>query len=394
MRARAIDEVNRAATPLELLFDLTFVAAVAQLAARLAHDIAGGHAVGAVAPFLMVFFAIWWAWMNFTWFASAYDCDDLAYRLAAFVQMAGVLVLAAGTGRAFDHGDYTAVTGGYIIMRLGLLFLWLRAAVQHPLGRATSLRYVGGIMVLDVLWVGRLFLGDRGAVATFLVLAVLEMFVPWWAERRGPTSWHPHHIAERYALFTIILLGESVFASTNAVADVIDLIAGPQLMTVAGAGLTVVAALWWLYFSEPAGAGLARRRDWSYVWGYGHYLLFAALAALGAGLEVVVIASAGHAAHLHASGAVAAVAVPVAVALAMLELRKIPDTGERVRIGNTTVVALAALAGIVAAADQVGLTAALWLIAATATGLVVADVVGPTTSARRSAGRTSGRRRS
>src|SRR6478609_4964547 len=170
MCARAVDEVNRTATPLELLFDLTFVAAVAQLAARLAHATVDGHALSAVAPFLMVFFAVWWAWMNFTWFASAYDCDDVTYRLAAFVQMGGVLVLAAGIGRAFDHGDYAAVTLGYLIMRVGLLTLWIRAAIQHPAGRRTSLRYAGGIAVLEVLWLSRLALGDRAAVATFLVL--------------------------------------------------------------------------------------------------------------------------------------------------------------------------------------------------------------------------------
>ncbi len=376
MRARAIDEANRGATPLQLLFDLTFVAAVAQLAALLAHDILTGHATSAVGPFLMVFFAIWWAWMNFTWFASAYDCDDVVYRLAAIVQMAGVLVLAAGTGRAFEHGDYTAVTSGYLIMRLGLSFLWLRAAVQHPVRRPTSLRYVGGIVVLNLLWVGRLFLGDRGAVVTFLALAILELLVPWWAEQRGPTAWHPHHIAERYGLFTIILLGESLFASTNAVAGVVDLAGAPELVTVAAAGLAVVAALWWLYFSEPAGDGLANRRDWSYMWGYGHYPLFAALAALGAGLEVVVTSSAGHAAHLTVRGAVAAVAVPVAVALAMLELRKIPSAGEHLRLGSATLVALVALAAVIAAADVVGLIAALCLIAATVGAVVLADLVG------------------
>lgn len=79
----------------------------------------------------------------------------------------------------------------------------------RPVHRATSRRYVGGIVVLNLLWVGRLFLGGRGAVATFLALAILEQLVPWWAERRGSTAWHPHHIAERYGLFTIILLGES-----------------------------------------------------------------------------------------------------------------------------------------------------------------------------------------
>ncbi|MDF1605446.1 low temperature requirement protein A [Nocardioides sp. YIM 152315] len=265
MSARTVDEANRTATPMELLFDLTFVAAVAQLAARLAHATVDGHAPSAVAPFLMVFFAIWWAWMSFTWFASAYDCDDVPYRLAAFVQMGGVLVLAAGTGRAFDRGDYTAVTLGYLIMRVGLLGLWIRAAVQHPEGRGASVRYAGGVAALEVLWVARLALGEHAAGATFLALVVLELLVPVWSERHGPTSWHPHHIAERYALFTIILLGESVFASTTAVVAFVEHAADPELVAVSVSSLAIVAALWWLYFAVPAGAGLEAHRQWSFV---------------------------------------------------------------------------------------------------------------------------------
>ncbi len=96
MTARTVDEPHRAATPLELLFDLTFVVAVAALVTQLGHGVAEGHAAEAVGPFLQVFFAIWWAWMNFTWFASSYDTDDVPYRLLTLLQMGGVLVLAAG----------------------------------------------------------------------------------------------------------------------------------------------------------------------------------------------------------------------------------------------------------------------------------------------------------
>src|SRR4029079_2854084 len=197
-------------------------AAVAQLTGRLAHAITSGQARLAAGPFLMVFFAVWWAWMNFTWFASAYDCDDVPYRLAAFVQMGGVLVLAAGIGRAFDEGDYAVVTLGYLVMRVGLLSMWARAAVEHTAGRATALRYAVGVAGLQVLWLARLTLGHHAALTTFLLLVALELLVPVWAERSGGTSWHPHHIAERYSLFTIILLGESAFAGTTAVVAVVE----------------------------------------------------------------------------------------------------------------------------------------------------------------------------
>src|SRR5262245_46321601 len=103
MRSRLPEEEHRAATPLELFFDLVFVVAVAQAASRLHHGIAEAHIAESIISYMMVFFTIWWAWMNFTWFASAYDTDDVPYRLAVFVQITGALILAAGVPRAFDE---------------------------------------------------------------------------------------------------------------------------------------------------------------------------------------------------------------------------------------------------------------------------------------------------
>jgi low temperature requirement protein LtrA len=324
MRARATDEPHRASSPLELLFDLTFVVAVAAITAQLAHGIADGHGLEELPAFLQVFFAIWWAWMNFTWFASSYDTDDVPYRLLTMVQMAGVLVLAAGVPTAFEDGDYLAVTLGYLVMRVGLVAQWLRAAVEDPAGRRTALRYAGGISALQVLWVLRLLLAEAGVlpdgslVPVFLLLVVLELSVPRWAERARPTSWHPHHIAERYGLFTIILLGESVLAASNGATAAVEAggVSGP-LLAVALSALVLLFALWWLYFLEPSGEGLAASRDRSYLWGYGHYGIFAALAAVGAGLEVAVEA-AGHAVEASPVGIGYAVAAPVAVFLVLL----------------------------------------------------------------------------
>ena len=126
--SRGRGEEHRVASPLELFFDLCFVVAVAQAGVQLVHAIAEAHAAEGILNYAMVFFAIWWAWMNFTWFASAYDNDDVPYRLVTLVQMAGVLVLAAGVGRAFEDHDWSLVVLGYVIMRLAMTAQWLRAA--------------------------------------------------------------------------------------------------------------------------------------------------------------------------------------------------------------------------------------------------------------------------
>ena len=329
MTARATDEAHRVSSPLELLFDLTFVAAISQIAAQLAHAIEDGNALQQLVPYGMVFFAIWWAWMNFTWFASAYDTDDVPYRLLTLLQMGGVLVLAAGVPSAFDGSDFRYVTLGYFIMRIALVAQWVRAAVQHPEGRRTALRYAGGILVVQALWIARLAFPEGPQVALFLLLMVLELSVPPWAERTGKTSWHPHHIAERYGLFTIILLGESVLASTFGVQAVLGSGVTPGLVVIAASGLILLFTLWWIYFSKEAGTGLEQHRDRSFFWGYGHYFVFAALAALGAGFEAAVASTAVvepgatealFEAEHHASALALGfgVAIPVAVFLVLL----------------------------------------------------------------------------
>jgi low temperature requirement protein LtrA len=240
--------------------------------------------------------------------------------------MAGVLVLAAGVPAAFDHGHYGAVTFGYLIMRIGLVAQWVRAGIEDPAGRRTAFRYAAGIGLLQVGWLLRLLLDETGVlppsarVPAFAALALLELAVPRWAERAAPTAWHPHHIAERYGLFTIILLGESVLAATRGVAGALeeDEISSP-FVVIAVSGPVVPFALWWLYFLAPAGEGLGDRRHRSYRWGYGHYFLFSALAALGAGLEVAVEQSA-HDVHASPRAVCSAVAVPLTAFLAVLWL--------------------------------------------------------------------------
>jgi low temperature requirement protein LtrA len=298
MSSRDPDEVHRASTPLELFFDLTFVVAVAQAANTLHHQLVDGHGAEAMLGYPIVFFAIWWAWMNFTWFASAYDPDDAVYRVAVFVQMGGVLVFAAGVPRFLEDLDPSIAVVGYVIMRVGLIAQWLRAAASDPAGRACALRYAAGIFVCEIGWVV-LAVWARGGwwLAWAAPLTVMELAVPFWAERAQRTNWHPGHIGERYGLFTIIVLGEAVLSATVALQVALD--AGgslAELVKIAIGGMLVVSAMWWVYFDQPVEELLARARaafarhegSLSFVWGYGHYVVFASAAATGAGIAVAV----------------------------------------------------------------------------------------------------------
>jgi low temperature requirement protein LtrA len=375
MVGRDATDDTRVATPLELFFDLTFVVAVAQAGTALHHALAQGRVAHAIGAFPMIFFAIWWAWMNFTWFASAYDTDDVLYRLMVFIQMIGVLILAAGIPRAFEHNNFAIMTVGYVVMRLAMVSLWLRAAIGDSARRRCAMRYAIGISVVQVGWIARLALNATAGTVAFIVLVIAELAVPVWAEAAGRTTWHPRHMAERYGLFTIIVLGESILAATNGVQAAID---NDQrlsdLAPVIVGGLLIVFTMWWIYFAMPrerAAEALRvtfdARSGGAFGWGYGHYLVLGAAAATGAGLSVAIDHATG-AAQLTDRQTGATTTVPVAIYLVAVWL--IHRRYKRSRLHQyTTPAAVLLILGSTFTAEPV-LFAGILIAALLAVGLV------------------------
>jgi len=375
MTPRDPEEVHRVATPLELFFDLVFVVAIASAAAELHHGLSAGH-LDAIVGFVLVFFAIWWAWMNYTWFASAYDSDDVVFRLLTFTIMTGSLMLAAGVPDLFDDGQSGVVVAGYAVMRLGMVALWLRAAAAHPEGRRTALVYAVGITAVQLLWIARLLLHGNGLLlATFLLLVLAELSVPVLAERVGaPTPFHPHHVAERYGLFTIIVLGEVILASVQAIQGAIAApdaggTAGhaapapggggpsPQLWLLIVGGLLLVFSLWWLYFKRDHADLIGQGRRITWAFGYAHVVVFASVAAVGAGLASAVDVVEGEAVATPRAAALA-LAIPISLyALTLSGLHAAADRNLRT-LGSAAAVSAASL-GIALLGLDTGLTVLL-----------------------------------
>ena len=387
MTGRDPTEPHRASTPLELLFDLCFVVAVSQAAGQLHDGLGSDHIRHAIAGYLSVFFAIWWAWLNFTWFASAYDTDDVPYRLLTFVQITGVLILATGISDAFN-GNFRVVTAGYVVMRVSLTLQWLRAAASDTARRKNALRYAGSLAVIQVGWVASLFAPADWRYHTFVLLIAAELAGPYWAEHTGDmTQWHPKHIAERYGLFTIIVFGECILSAFVAI-DSARTAHGTSadLTVLAGAGLVSMFGLWWSYFRVSPERVLEGRSRLVFVWGYGHYMLFASIAALGAGIATVASLSGGghsEAADEHQLLSITAqalvVAIPTAATLLLLAvLRPLVDGGHRhLDLVAYAAVPLVVLAG--ALAGTIGLNASLCAVAA----IVITKVAIEETTARR-----------
>ena len=305
-------EPGRAATSLELFFDLVFVVAVSLVSQNLHHFEAEDHFSTAFLRFGMVFFAIWWAWMGFTWFASSFGHDDWLYRGLSLVQMAGALVFAAGVPRVMQDFDLTITVSGYVVMRLAMACNWLRVAHDSPQASGIARRYAGGIVAVQACWVGFIFLPESMRLPAFFVFAVLDLSVPIVAEGRQPITWHGHHIAERYGLFTIIVLGESILASATAIVHALDEASHyGDLILLATTAFVIVACMWWLYFAYPQGGRLTTTKR-AFLWGYGHYFIFAAAAAYSSGIEVAIDYET-HLTGLDSARAALATCVPVAV---------------------------------------------------------------------------------
>ena len=327
MGGRDRHEAHRAATPLELLFDLTFVISFGLAASQFAHALAEGHYSTGLLGFGFASFGICWAWINFSWFASAYDTDDWIFRVVTMVQMIGVLVLAIGLPRMFasieegDHFDIAIMVLGYVIMRVALVFQWLRAARQDPARRRSCLTYAFAVSAAQLGWVAVIFidLPVAAALIVTVVLIAVELAGPIVAERKdGGTPWHAHHIVERNSLFAIIALGEGVVGTVAALSAVIEQQGwslDAALVGVAGTGLTF--GMWWVYYILPSGPILHAHRDRSFVWGYGQMVIVTAIVATGAGLHVAAYFI-EHKAHIGPLATVLTVAVPVGLFLGLI----------------------------------------------------------------------------
>ena len=329
----------RTATTLELLYDLTLVVAFGVAGTQAAHALASGHAAVAVVGFAFSQFAVIWAWMSYSGFASSFDTDDWGVRLGVGTQMLGVLVLTVGLPELFaglEHHwtlDNGTMVAGYVVMRLSMLIFWGRAARANPDLRSTCTAHAVTIVLAQTMWVLLSVLGVQGM--TFLVLGLVAVGL----DVSGPAlvrhvwdevPWHPHHIAERYGLITIITLGEVVVGTAESV-SVLHLAHGwaPSTVLVLFSGTSITLGLWWTYFSFDFGGLLHAAPGRIISFCYAHILLLPAITAAGAGLHVAALRAEGEA-EVSLVVTVASIAVPLTVFLGVLNLLAIRLGGREV----------------------------------------------------------------
>lgn len=378
MAGRDPHESGRVASTLELLFDLSFVVAVATGASQLADGLAHGHVATGIIAFCFTSFGIIWAWINYSWFASAYDTDDWLYRLLTMLQMIGVVIFTLGIPQLFkavEQGrfDNTVIVIGYVIMRLAMLCQWLRAYRSDTAHRGAIRTYIVTLVVAQLLWIGTAWLKQThlplGVIFTITTLvSLVELAGPVLAERGEGTPWHAHHIAERHGLLSIISIGEivtgTVLTLEGILGDAARQIDWSSAVLVALSGIAMAVGMWWSYFITPFGEVLHRYRERAFGFGYAHFLIWPSLAAIGGGLHVVALSFEKTGEHVDHVVAALALALPVGVYTAALYLAHYLTTRFWARLhlvvlaASLTVLALA----VVLAAMHVSLPVVLTIV--------------------------------
>ena len=287
-RLRTMDEEgDRTATWLELFYDLVFVVAVAVLGGRLLADASWAG----VWSYLGYFGLLWWLWASHTFYADRYDTDDLVYRLLATGQMVAV-VLAAASLSTGPSGSAMAFAIAYTLARLMLLAMYYRAHIHVPETRALVRGYLIGFGAGAAVWAISIFTPEPGRFALWVLGLSIELATPWVMRReQAQVPLDVSHLPERFGLFTILVLGESIAAVVLGLSQVGW---APGTTGTALVGVAIAVGIWWMYFDNVEGSVVRRSdadgRNWRpTVWIYSHFPLAAGVAMVGVGLEHAVV---------------------------------------------------------------------------------------------------------
>jgi len=354
LRTAEDPDAERHASWLELFFDLVFVVAITELSRVLVVD----HSAGGFLRFAALFVPVYVAWQGYMAYATRFDTDDLGFRVtyfAAMLAIAAMAVLIADVARGVHTAAFAVA---YVVLRSLMLGLYARAWRAVPDARPLIRFYGLGYSLGVAIWLASVAVPTPYRYWLWGVAQVLELSLPPLStrlHRRIPTS--ATHLPERWALFTLIVLGESVVAVALQTAGTNWRFVSA---TAAVLGFTAVAAVWWLYYDRQESVALRGSTMSVVVYSYAHIPLLLGLAAMGAGLRLLI--ERAHDDHLGTGPSVALLGGAVLFLLSMIGTRTVVVGGPR-RAGVTLkLVAAAAIVvvlGLQSALPPVALAAAL-----------------------------------
>ena len=281
---------NRSATRLELFFDLAFVLFVARCADLLAKD----ETWSGAAVFAALLTLGWWAWASTTLYANRFDTDDAVFRLLTLTAMAGVVAMAASVDKVTGPAGRWFILG-YVLVRLVLAIGYVRAWRHVPKARSTARLYLIGHLTGAAIWLVSLAVPGPARYVLWGVGVLADLVWPTAAARlKDAVPLHLEHLPERFGLFVILVLGESV---AGVVTGLHDGEWKPAVVVTAGLAFVSAVTLWWIYFDLAGGAAKRRLTAEGDVTKHGvhdfyvyvHLPLAVSLAAVAVGLEHAVL---------------------------------------------------------------------------------------------------------
>jgi low temperature requirement protein LtrA len=286
LRTVGAEDEERHATWLELFFDLVFVICIAEVVHTLEDDRTLGGFLGTAGLFV----PIWWAWVGYTVYADRFDTDDLLHRVLVLAGMLAVIAMALSVHDAL-HGGSARFALTYVAVRTVVLLLNARARRHAAPARPLLNLYLAAFTASAALWLVSVLVPEPYRYLLWAVGTTIELSAPWLGRRQiAQAPIHASHMTERYGLFTLIVLGESVISVAQGAAGV-DW--EPDTLAVALTGFLVVACLWWIYFEYIS--GLANRSVLQGLcFNYAHLPLLAGLVSVALGIELAVVESAAH----------------------------------------------------------------------------------------------------
>jgi low temperature requirement protein LtrA len=288
-------------TPAELFWDLVFVFAVTQVTTLLYKDLTWAGFGRA----MLVLALVWWAWSAFVWATNEHDPNDPPVRGVLFVAMILTFIVALALPNAFGE-EATMFASAYAGVRLLHLALYVEASRRGDASLAAIAAFAVTVAIGMALLVVGSLVGDPARTWLWVAAAAIDYAGPAWLTRerlRGIQQVAVSHFAERYSLFIIICLGESIIAiGVGAAGRDLD----AERATGVALAMLVTVGLWWAYFDHVAGDAANRLAAHhepvvaaADAYSYLHLLLVSGIIVSAIGLK----ASVGHPAEPLSDGA-------------------------------------------------------------------------------------------
>jgi low temperature requirement protein LtrA len=272
---------GRRASYLELFFDLVFVVAIAQLA----HELTVDHSLRGFCVFAALYLPVFLAWQGFSFYADRFDTDDVVFRLVMFTAMLAIAALAIQIPDV-AHGESDRFVIAYVLLRSLMLALYVRSYRHVREARPLIGRYVWQYSLAIGVWLLSLAFPSPARYVLWGIALAWELSIPTRARHLfAAIPVHASHVPERFALFTIIVLGEAIVVVALGTSGSEWALAAAL---VASLGFVAAAAIWWVYFGSGAEVTMIPSPVGIIVFTHAHIPLLAALTAVSAGIALAI----------------------------------------------------------------------------------------------------------